>query len=219
MDASLLKDMIRLIKAEQSRREAELPEEDEDGSVYAQWAHVDLPFVNELYLMLLVAIRHQVEKELYKLAASASNDGKDLTSAEFQAELKKLKDQRKGAWKTIEERLKLKLYEQWKCLGALREMSNCYKHEPYSRPSKELLKLLRLETGVNYAELSQSRRLQEGLAVFIGLHKDAGYSDITERFLDLADRFLKEVAQSDKTKISKVKGGHRVSSASKDAAR
>jgi hypothetical protein len=68
-----------------------------------------------------------------------------------------------------------------------------------------LLRLLNLETGVQYAQLRESGELWAGMAVFIGLERDADYCDIVERFTDIVESFLADVQK--KTKLSRVKWG------------
>ena len=47
--------------------------------------------------------------------------------------------------------------------------------------------------------------LRESLAVLVGLEKDAEYCDITERSLDIVDRFVADVER--KGNLSRVKWG------------
>jgi hypothetical protein len=75
MEMRILKDIIAVIRAEQQRRESLLTDE-EPNFAYDQWLFTDAPFVAELCLMLLVTLRHQVERELARLAARAVGDGK-----------------------------------------------------------------------------------------------------------------------------------------------
>ena len=62
-----------------------------------------------------------------------------------------------------------------------------------------------MERGVSYASLPDSNNLREGLAVLVGLEKDAEYCDITERSLDIVDRFVADVKR--KANLSRVKWG------------
>ena len=70
-------------------------------------------------------------------------------------------------------------------------------------PNKDLLKLLDIKTGVNYAPLPESPSLRERLATFIGLGKDTAYCDIAELFVDIASEFLEKV--KNQTKLSQFK--------------
>ncbi len=68
-----------------------------------------------------------------------------------------------------------------------------------------MLQALKLKTGVNYAPLPESHSLQEGLAAFVGLGKDATYCDTAERFVDIAGNFLADV--QNRTNVCRVKWG------------
>src|SRR6476660_10045895 len=68
METRVLKEMIEVVKAEQQRREAQLQTIDSDYQ-YDRWLFTDLPFVSEMYLMILVALHHQIERGLVKIAA------------------------------------------------------------------------------------------------------------------------------------------------------
>ena len=54
-----------------------LANEDPDYA-YDQWLFTDEPFVNELCLVLLVVIRHQLERELLGLLARVIVDAKEI---------------------------------------------------------------------------------------------------------------------------------------------
>jgi hypothetical protein len=210
MGIGILKEMIDVIRAEQQRRASLLTDEDPNFA-YDHWLFKDEPFVNELCLMLMVTLNHQVERELVGLAARADEGGKEISGQQYQVKVKQLrKTNRKGKnigwdWKAISKRLKPKSCEKYKFIEALRLLSNSYKHDPSMEPDEKLLKKLNLETGVNYAPLPESDTLRKGFADFFGLGKDADYCDIAERFVDIAGDFLAEVKS--RTKLSKVKWG------------
>jgi hypothetical protein len=57
---------------------------DEDPDLASdQWQFGDEPFVNELCLILLVAVWHQVEREVIWLAARVTGDGKQITREQY----------------------------------------------------------------------------------------------------------------------------------------
>ncbi len=208
MDTCRLKDMIAVIRAEQQRRgtlRRETQSTLEDTSFeYDQWLFIDAPFVNELCLMVLVTLRHQVERELIKLAALAADDGKEISGQQYQEKAREVRELlRKHGWKTINDRLSLESCGGHTSMEALRLLANSYKHHPSMEPDNDLLKLLKLETGVNYLSLPESASLQEGLAVCVGFGSDAAYCDIAERFVDIAGDFLADVQS--RTKVSPVK--------------
>ena len=206
MDTRLVKNIVGVIRNEQQRRVSLLedmhPEVADD-----QWLFRDLPFVAELCLMLLVAMRHQVERELISFAARAADDGREITPQQYQERVKELRQSGgKGwNWKVIHARVKLKSCEGERQIEALRLLANSYKHDPSKKPDEDLLRLLNLETDVTYAPLPESDGLQEGLALFIGLEKDADYCDITETFMTIVGRFIEDVQK--KTQLSRVRWG------------
>ena len=204
METDILRHMIAVIKAEEQRRRALLEDKDPNFA-YDQWLFTDAPFVNELYLILLVSLRHQVERELVGLAARAADDGKEISGQQYQKRVRELRIGKRWDWQEINNRLKPESCEGYPSMEALRLLANSYKHDPSMEPNDDLLKLLKLETGVNYAPLPESNSLQEGLAEFIGLGKDTGYCDITARFVDIATDFLDKVR--DQYGVSRVRWG------------
>jgi hypothetical protein len=210
VNTKILKELIAVIRIEQERRLSKLKDED-PNIAYDQWLFTDEPFLNELCLMLLVTLRHQIERELVGLAARADEGSEEISRQQFQEKVRQLrKTNRKGKnigwdWMEMSKRLKLEFYEKYKFIEALRLLSNSYKHDPSMEPDEELLNLLSLETGVNYAPLPESDALRKGFADFIGLKEDANYCDIANQFLEVASNFLVEVESQ--AKLSKVNWG------------
>jgi hypothetical protein len=205
METGILKEMIAVVRDEQRRRASLLTDQDPNFA-YDQWLFKDEPFLNELCLMMLVTLWHQVEREMVKLAARAADDVKEIGLQQYQENVRKVREtlRRKG-WKTIKGKLKLESCEGHKSMKALRLLANSYKHDPSMVPDDKLLECLKIETGVNYAPLPESDSLREGLAAFIGLGKDTAYCDIAEQFVDIASNFLVNVQS--RTKLSPVKRG------------
>ena len=204
MDTRLAKNIVKLIRGEQQRR-ASLLEDMHPEVAYDHWLFTDLPFVAELCLMLLVTMRHQVERELISFAARAADDGREIGPQQYQERVKELRQSGGKGWKTIYARLKLKSCEGERQIEALRLLANSYKHDPSKTPDEDLLRLLNLETGVTYASLPESDGLREGLALFIGLENDADYCDIAETFITIVGRFIEDVQK--KTQLSRVRWG------------
>jgi hypothetical protein len=213
-----MKEMIEVIRKEERRRAVLLSEEDPDF-VRDRWLFIEEPFVNEMCLMLLLALRHLLEREMVSLAARALDNKAEISREEYEQEIENLRIERKSKridqWdmKKIEKRLNLKVQKGYKSIEALRLLVNCYKHDPSMVPDRRLLDWLEIQTGIKYAPLPESDSLREGLAVFIGLSKDATYCDIAERFLDIATEFLLSIES--RTELSEVRGG-RVSLNPKD---
>jgi len=206
MDARFFKGVIAVITDEQERRALLLSDED-PNLVDDQWLFRDLPFVNELCLMLLVALRHQVERELVGLAARASDDGKQITGQQYWARVRDVREQlrRRDGWKDMNAKLSLESCGGYESMEALRLLANSWKHDPSMGPDQKLLRLLKLKPEDTYAQLPESLALQKGLAVFVGLNNDATYCDIAGRLVDIADGFLVEV--QNRNRLSAVKRG------------
>ena len=204
MDTKVAKDTIDVIRRERKRRRSRLP--DHPDAAYDQWLFGDSPFVNELCLMLLVAIHHQVERELIQLAAQKTDDGKSLSRAGYEKRLRIMREKWKSDRKSIIARLELNSFPEWnRDLEVLRQIANSYKHTPWRRPDDKLLKLLQLNLKRNYASLPESDGIREGLAVYLKLRKDADYCSIVSKVLRRADAFLTAVKQQ--RGLSKVNWG------------
>jgi hypothetical protein len=198
---------IDLVTTEQERRAAALGGEASD---YAedQWLFVDAPFLNEVCLMVLVALRHQVERELLSVAARTLDGGGQITLDRYQANLT---DQRREAfqkpgqyWKSLTKRLKLATCKGYAEMEVLRALANSYKHETAAMPNEALLDSLDLAKDVNYAPLAESAAVQSALAVLVGLDAGEGYPMIAQRFVDLVGDFVAEVkAQSNLSQVER----------------
>jgi len=87
MDFKTAIGVINVIKAERERRLDRLRDEDPDIS-YDQWLFTDEPFVNEMCLMLLVALRHGIERSLISFAAR-TNTASVISRSQYQQNLVK----------------------------------------------------------------------------------------------------------------------------------
>lgn len=202
MNPKIARATLNVIRKERKRRLASLP----DDPLVADdlWPSADEVFVNELCLMLLVAIRHQVERELFSLAARATDDGRTLNYAQYQRRLKKLTGD-KRRWEKLVATLNLDTVPEWGPMEVLRLLANCYKHSASQAPQKPLLRKLSLDQARNYASLSESPALREGLARPLKLVEGSDYCDIASEFLTRADCLLSTVRQQQT--LSAVKGG------------
>jgi hypothetical protein len=194
--------MIDVVRTEERRRLLLLTGENLD-SEHDRWLYTDEPFVNELCLMALVALGHQVERELVGLAARASGDANEISPAEYRNEVQKLRTDKGWKWQIIESRLKTESWNGYTSMEVLRKLANLYKHEPSREPDSNLLNLLNLAVTDDYARLQESDALREGLAISVNLGKNVGYCDIVERFVEIAKGFLAD-GQS-RTKIRALK--------------
>lgn len=210
MNTQIVQEMIDVIRMEQDRRSSILKDQD-PNIAYDQWLFTDEPFLNELCLMVLVSLRHHIERQMVSLAARADESGNEIGDEQYQEKMKQLrKTNKKGQnigwdWAKIQKRLKNQIYQKHRPIEALRLLSNSYKHDPSMKPDEELLSFLTLETGVNYASLSESNELRKGLAVLIGLDEDADYCKIVKQFIEIASDFLAEI--ENQTKLGKIKLG------------
>lgn len=204
MNSEIAKEVINVIRSEQSRRSHRLKNEDPDVA-YDQWLFLDEPFISEMCLMALVALRHQVERELVFLAAR-TNCGGAIARSDY---WHKVGDQRamlrkKEGWKELESKLNLHNFGEWAgAMKTLRLLANNVKHDPWQLPDEKLLRHLGLPTAqelkppiVGYMPLPESACFREGLASSISLPKDSDYCSIAEEFVELARQFLEKVLQS-----------------------
>jgi hypothetical protein len=201
MDTKVAAEVIAVIRREKRRRFARLGRTDVEYA-YDVWLFRDAPFVNELCLMMLVTIHHQVERDLVKIAAKCTgNSRKTLTGDAYRRRIReeRARVRAHGMGKLIA-KLKLNSFGEWNSsMRTLQLLANCFKHSPSLRPDRPLLKHLRMPVlaerrpSVVYAPLPESDIFRERLAKSLKLDKDADYCAITEEFLARGTRFLKEV--------------------------
>ncbi len=210
LDADVLKKMIGLVAAEEFRRENQLNQMPVDVA-YDHWLFTDMPFVNEMCLWLMVALHHQVERELMSLAVRAVDDCKEISYEKYSQELRNLRKPRSGCLSKMRTRLSLRQCTGYRQMETLRLVANCCKHSTAMQPDKELdrdlFTALQLETEHVYAALPESNAVRERLAKLVGLTKECSYSDIAVRFVDVASDHLKAVKKHNETKLSHVKRG------------
>lgn len=208
MNTQIFQEMINVIRMEQDRRSSILKNQD-PNIAFDQWLFTDEPFLNELFFMVLVTLRHHIERQMVALSARADESGKEISVEQYQENVKQLqRTNKKGKtigwdWPKIWKRLNKQTYQKHRPIEALRLLSNSYKHNPSMEPDEELLSFLSMETGVNYASLSESDELRKGLAVLIDLNEDADYFEIVKHFIERASNFLAEI--ENQTKLSKIK--------------
>jgi hypothetical protein len=199
MDTSITKKMIEVIRAERDRRYMDLVEDKR------WWMHYDEPIINELCLMLLVTIWHQVERELIWIATrvTKADDGSELDGEYWKrVEIEREKYRKGGGKGKLIAKLGLDKFDEWKSMTALNFLANSYKHDPRSTPAdKDLANLLRLNQDAQSTPLAENQELREKLAESLGLREGsdpwgdgADYCDIADAFLDRAASFLKKVA-------------------------
>lgn len=201
MKISDVKDFLNLVNAEARRRKS-LRNAFRDYA-YDEWVFKHLPFLHDLFLLFLVAIRHDIERSLLFLAACATDHGNPITRAEYDQRMNELQTmQLRKRWEVIEDQLSLTESIHYKSIEALRLLANYYKHDPGKQPSAQLIKCLGLDANGSYAPIPESEELQKGLARIVGLPEKALYADIVERFVEQAEEYLKDARS--RNRISKV---------------
>jgi hypothetical protein len=205
MDPRDAKAFVDLLVTEANRRRALLPDDDGTGLAYDIWTS-DLAFLHDLSLLYLVALRHHIERRLLFYAVCATGHGKPIKRATFVKRHRVLQKLHMGKrWNEIDRRLNPSHAAHYRSVEALRLLANSYKHDPRKQPAKELIKYLKLNQRLLYAELPESGELQKGLARLLDLTDKAGYADIVERFVEHSEEFLKDVAA--RNKLSSVHWG------------
>jgi hypothetical protein len=198
MDTSVPKQMIDLIRAERQRRALmALQLADENSDLASDvWQFRDEPLVNELCLILLVAVWHQVEREVISLAARVTSDGKQITREQYLGNL----DRTEGEWRykrsrgKVIRKLDLDRFPKWESsIKTLNLLANCYKHDSTKTPGTMLLEHLRLDVTQRCMPLHESSYLRKGLAASVGLPEGAAFCDIAEELLASAATFLVEI--------------------------
>jgi hypothetical protein len=202
MDTSVAQNIIQVIRAERDSRLASLKIEDRD-----LWMFTDEPFINELCLTLLVAIRHHVERSLVLIAARVTSDGRELSSEDYWQRIKIERERlRSCGWGRLIAKLQLDSLADWNLsMKTLQLLANSYKHDPSTSADEGLLRHLGLPLDVTYASLPESPGVKAGVAASLGLQDSADYCDIAEALLVCVSRFTAEVEA--RLVLSPVKGG------------
>src|SRR5579871_3296324 len=97
MQTKVLREIISIIRTEEGRRASTLPE-GQDAAL-DRWLFDDEPFVSNLCLMFLVALRHQLERELLDLLARSGHHGKEISGKKYREILQKETLSDRTEWK------------------------------------------------------------------------------------------------------------------------
>lgn len=206
LSTKFFQEMIDVFKLEFDRR-SKLRDSQNPALNYDQLVFEDEPFINELCLMTLVTLRHEIDRQIALLAARSNQKDNEISVEQYRHNVKQLQAisrNPKKFWGEIWQVLDEDIYRKYKEIEALRLISNEFKHGFFSTPDEELLRFLSLNTSYNYAPLSESDELRKGLAIFIGISPDADYFEIVNKFVEIAHNFLTEMEK--KTKPCKIKG-------------
>jgi hypothetical protein len=208
MDARMAKEVIRIIRTERNERLERVNTKDDD--YYYQI--MEEPFINDLCLMLLVAIRHEIERKLTIFIAKKTSERKGHGHSRYEFGKWVEKERKrviKNNWHSFHAELKLET-GTIKWLEILRELSNSYKHDVWSCSEKFLGKLdtelkeltseleklypgkktLDLPKKQLYMAPPESPFIRAALAMSVGLASDADYPTIAETFVNLASDLL-----------------------------
>jgi hypothetical protein len=113
MDTRVAASAIQVVRVERDKGISRLVAEDPDYG-YAEWRHYGEPFIRDLCLTILVAVRHQFERELLQLAAKATSDGRELNHNQYRQLIQEERDQLlRYKWKQLVVRLKLDTLDDW----------------------------------------------------------------------------------------------------------
>ncbi len=192
MDLSLINKFVDVIELEESRLRTTLSTIQEEAADDC-WLFVYEPFLARLYLLVLVFTWHDVEKELICLAARADNNlTTEIKFDEYRRNVEDLSGKTNSQkWVGIEQRLPIKRARQYNiCRHTLRKLANSYKHQPFGRPTKDLIKELNLNADHKYAPHAESGELRAALCRKLGLAGNAGYAEICAEFVRRCDEFL-----------------------------
>lgn len=196
MELELARTTLGAIGAERERRIRGLPKD--TYAALTHWSDVDDPFVAELVLLLLVAVFHQVERELIWLAAGHSVDGVPIEFCVYQEraakERRRWSDRKKRT--VFIRQFGLEALDEWNTIEALRLVANCYKHDPHAKPNTALLRHLGMPPVpveplvTSYAALAESQNFREGFASWLNLDRQGNYCEIALEVLDRVEAFL-----------------------------
>lgn len=195
MNTKMAQEVIRIIRVERNERLERLERleraKTEEDDYYYQI--IEEPFINELCLMLLVAIRHEIERELTIFIAKKTSERKGHTHYDFGEWVKEERKRldglvREKGWSAFYSELELETGTR-KWLEILRELSNSCKHDAWGC-SKRLIRKLNLPEKQLYMAPAESPSIREALAKSVGLASDADYLTIAETFVNLASALL-----------------------------
>jgi len=191
MNTKLIRSLVEFVQTEEQNRavarESMSPEVAYDHAIF-----YDNPLTNELYLLVLLFMWHDIEKEILLASARSGVHGSSAFSRdEFRNEVERLAGMSfKKRRIEIEKRLPTIDRRSWDLLDLLRLLANSFKHDPFDKPDESLLKCLSLAPNMNYATLAESAAVRYGLGGFLGIGDDASFAEIVEEIRKRCDRIL-----------------------------
>jgi hypothetical protein len=195
MNTAVATAAIQVLRDEAQRILARF-EADDPEQGYERWLWEGQRFIADLALSILLAIHHEIERDLVLLAARSRDNGRRLTVAEYQERVKQERESLKGSkgHKALVTRLGLMTLADWRSIELLRLLSNSYKHNPEAEPDSKLLAFLYLERGVPYAPIAESDAVRKGLLTFLDLPDEGDFCDVADELLTRSARFVASAA-------------------------
>src|ERR1700751_5025995 len=90
MNTKLIKSLVELVKTEEQNRENARAAMSPDTAYYRATFH-DAPLTNDLYLLVLLFVWHEIEKQIVLLAAlSSAQDASPFTRDDYRKEVERL---------------------------------------------------------------------------------------------------------------------------------
>lgn len=200
MDWNVAGQILTIIEAERDRRREALEKEEIWDYARDRWLFEELPFVNELCLTLIVAVWHQLEREIVHLAARATENGQPVNRWMYEENVRRRRKEAKT--KGLASMLTHLGMDCPAWMETLRLLANCYKHEPDRRPGEALLAQIELPLKpteplvVAYAPLAESRLFLGGLAASLGVEEHYDYCGIASTFISRAEDLLTQAKAS-----------------------
>jgi hypothetical protein len=191
MNKKLIRSLVEFVKTEErnraTARESMSPEAAYDHAIF-----YDNPLTNELYLLVLLFMWHDIEKEIVLASArSGVQDSSPISRDDFRKEVERLAgltfEKRRIE---IEKRLPTIDRPSWDLLDLLRLLANSFKHDPFDKPDHRLLGRLSLAPNMNYATLAESGAVRYGLGRFLGIGDDVSFAEIVEEIRKRCGRIL-----------------------------
>ena len=184
------------IRTEEKRREERCATLDGDIAL-DQLLFYDQAFLQGFYLLVLVYVWHELEREMVRLTARVQEGpAREISLHDYQQEVVRL-TRNKDIWKEIRRRLPVEKSDQYGlCYEVLRPLVNSYKHDPFGKPKKGLLEKLGLDASLNYAALTESDTVREALCRRLRLPANESYSGISDAFVRACEQLLLDATTS-----------------------
>jgi hypothetical protein len=159
----------------------------DDEQALDAWLRLDEPFFDEMCLMLMIAVWHQVERVLVDAAARIPRRGETAISRDtYQSRRHALRTHTASPVQNAARMLRLDNRAEWSALETLRRLAHRDKHEggriePVSPRGKR---------PAPNGSLAESDAVRGELARSVDLHELADYREIAGAFINRAEKVL-----------------------------